>query len=222
MPSRNDFDRAVDPQGVSNAAADGRRRTVVVVTLVVGTSILAGTLAAPAGSALFYALGVLAALVWIVGAFVSGPIPLRRRGAVPLRAEITVSIALGAILFCGFLAAKLLADHIPVVSGSVASVLATADAGPRIAVLAIALINGFGEEVFFRGSVQTMLAKHAVACTLGIYCLVTIATLNSALVVAALVVGAVFGLERRGSGGVLAPIVTHLTWTTMVIMLLPR
>ena len=34
--------------------------------------------------------------------------------------------------------------------------------------------------------------------------------------------GAVFSAERRATGGVLAPIVTHLTWSTLMLLLLPR
>lgn len=43
-----------------------------------------------------------------------------------------------------------------------------------------------------------------------------------ALVAAAVVMGAVFAWERRTTGTVLAPAVTHLTWTTLMITLLPR
>jgi membrane protease YdiL (CAAX protease family) len=222
MQLRNILDFSVEPH-TQDASIVGRRRAVVAGTLVLGTAILAGTLAAPADSALFYDLGLLAAVTWIMGALLSGPIPTRRpRGAVPLPLEIAASLLLGATLFGAFLAAKLLADHLPLVSGSVASVLATADAGPRVAVLAIALLNGIGEELLFRGALQTTFAKHAARWTIVIYCVVTVATLNTALVAAALVMGAVFSAERRATGGVLAPILTHMTWSTLMLLLLPR
>lgn len=100
--------------------------------------------------------------------------------------------------------------------------LATADAGPRVSVLTIAQLNGIGEEMLFRGSLQSSFTKHAALWTVAIYTLVTIATLNAALVVAALVMGAVFSAERRATGGILAPILTHLTWSTLLLLLLPR
>ncbi len=48
------------------------------------------------------------------------------------------------------------------------------------------------------------------------------ATLNLALVVAAVVMGAAFTAEREATRGVLAPIITHVTWSTLILFLLPR
>ena len=39
--------------------------------------------------------------------------------------------------------------------------------------------------------------------------------------VAAILLGLVVGLERRASGGVLAPVLTHVTWSTTMLFLLP-
>ena len=41
------------------------------------------------------------------------------------------------------------------------------------------------------------------------------------LVFAAAVLGTIVGLQRRASGGVLAPILTHLTWSLTMAMVLP-
>jgi len=54
-----------------------------------------------------------------------------------------------------------------------------------------------------------------------LYVLVTVATMNVALVVAAIVMGVVFTAEREATRGVLAPLVTHVTWSTLVLFLLP-
>ena len=55
------------------------------------------------------------------------------------------------------------------------------------------------------------------------YVVVTAATGNLALVIAAAVMGALFSLfERLSTRGVLAPIVTHLTWSTLMVLALPR
>jgi len=35
------------------------------------------------------------------------------------------------------------------------------------------------------------------------------------------VLGAVVGLQRRVTGGVLGPIITHVTWLTGMVLLLP-
>jgi membrane protease YdiL (CAAX protease family) len=197
---------------------------VVAATLVAGTAVLGATLAAPSGSVLFYGLGLLAAFIWIVGARLSGPIPgLRSAGTGGRGTGILVPMLLGALLFGAFFVAKLVADQVSVLSGSVASVLARADAGPLALALAVALVNGVGEEVFFRGALHSAFGKNRPGVwATAIYCVVTIATLNVALVVAALVMGTVFTTERRITGGVRAPILTHLTWSTLMVLLLPR
>ena len=54
-----------------------------------------------------------------------------------------------------------------------------------------------------------------------IYALVTIATGNPMLVFAALIMGTVFGLQRRASGGILASMLTHLVWSVAMLLALP-
>ncbi len=49
----------------------------------------------------------------------------------------------------------------------------------------------------------------------------TLATGNVMLAFAALVLGLVVGLERRASGGVLGPILTHVTWSLSMLVVLP-
>ena len=54
-----------------------------------------------------------------------------------------------------------------------------------------------------------------------VYALATVATRNPALVFAAVVMGALFGLQRRASGGIQAPMLTHLTWSALMLRFLP-
>jgi membrane protease YdiL (CAAX protease family) len=54
-----------------------------------------------------------------------------------------------------------------------------------------------------------------------IYGLATVATANPMLVFAAVLLGAVLALERRASGGILAPILTHITWSMIMLFALP-
>jgi membrane protease YdiL (CAAX protease family) len=49
----------------------------------------------------------------------------------------------------------------------------------------------------------------------------TVAAGNLLLVVAALVLGLVVGLERRASGGILGPAITHVTWALAMLFGLP-
>jgi hypothetical protein len=55
-----------------------------------------------------------------------------------------------------------------------------------------------------------------------IYVAVTAATGNIALILAAMVMGVIFSLQRSHSGGILAPSVTHVLWSTLMILALPR
>ena len=125
--------------------------------------------------------------------------------------------------FAAFAAASAVARHTPGLAGALDSVLDRADAGSAALVLAVALVNGVAEEVFFRGALFTALGSHqpVLGSTIG-YALVTAATRNVVLVIAAIVMGTLFCLLRRSTHGVLAPIVTHVVWSTLMLLALPR
>ena len=53
------------------------------------------------------------------------------------------------------------------------------------------------------------------------YGVATLATGNVMLSFAALLLGVIVGLERRASGGILAPILTHITWSLSMLLILP-
>ena len=73
--------------------------------------------------------------------------------------------------------------------------------------MATTLANGVGEEVFFRGTLFSALgSSHPVGVSTAAYMLATSATRNPALVLASGVMGTVFALQRRASGGLVAPI----------------
>lgn len=201
-----------------------RRRVVVVATIVVGAALLGGTLAAPVGSRLFYGFGVLVAATWLIGGRLSGPLHLGRRGGVVGGGRAVVApFLVGVALFAVFAAASLIARRLPFLDGAVESVLARADSGPRAFVLGLALVNGVAEEVFFRGALHSAFGRHRpVLWGTALYALVTVATLNLALVVAAVVMGLAFSAEREATRGILAPIITHVTWSTLILFLLPR
>jgi membrane protease YdiL (CAAX protease family) len=189
---------------------------------VVGTALLAATLRVPDGSAWFTVLALLVAATWTVGSFASGPIPFQPDRRAPGR-TLVGAVVVGIAAFGLFVIAYLVARHLPLVGPALDGVLDTADAGPIAVVLFVALVNGAGEELFFRGALHAALEPHhpAIATTI-VYVGVTAATGNVALVIAAAVMGAVFSLERLSTRGVLAPIVTHLTWSTLMVLALPR
>jgi membrane protease YdiL (CAAX protease family) len=211
---------ATEPPTVDQPAARRRRRVVSGVTIVVGTALLAATLRVPDGSTWFTVLGLLVAATWTIGSFLSGPIPLQPNRPIAWRTFVG-PVTAGVAAFGAFLAAYLVARHLPLVGPALDGVLTTADAGPTALILVVALINGAGEELFFRGALHAALEPHrpAIATTIA-YLAVTAATGNVALVIAAAVMGVPLSLERLSTRGVLAPMVTHLTWSTTMILAL--
>ena len=89
-----------------------------------------------------------------------------------------------------------------------------------------ALVNGVAEELFFRGLVMDATMRFgslaAVSISTALYVGVTAVGGNNALTAAALVMGALFAIERVVARGLLVPIVTHLVWSTLMIIALPR
>ena len=63
--------------------------------------------------------------------------------------------------------------------------------------------------------------RHPVAASTAVYVLATTATRNPSLVLASGVMGALFGLQRRATGGIQAPLITHLTWSILMLRFLP-
>ena len=85
----------------------------------------------------------------------------------------------------------------------------------------ITALNGVAEELFFRGAAYAATTRYPVPVTTVAYTAVTLATGNVMLAFAAAILGAVVGLQRRASGGILAPILTHVTWSLTMLLALP-
>ena len=85
----------------------------------------------------------------------------------------------------------------------------------------ITLVNGIAEELFFRGAAYAATTRYPVVVTTVAYTLATLATGNVMLAFAAVLLGMVVGLQRRASGGILAPILTHCTWSLAMLFALP-
>ncbi|MGI8522679.1 MAG: CPBP family glutamic-type intramembrane protease, partial [Nocardioides sp.] len=104
---------------------------------------------------------------------------------------------------------------------AVRTVLAHADQGIGVLVLLVTVLNGVAEELFFRGAVYAAIPRHPALWSTVLYVVATAATGNPMLAFAALAVGTVTALQRRASGGVLAPILTHCTWSVVMLYALP-
>ena len=133
-----------------------------------------------------------------------------------------VPVLAGAAAFGAFFGAAVVVRYIPVLNEALVSVLSYAERGSDSWVLTTTLANGVAEEVFFRGSLFTALGSlHPVPASTAVYMLSTCATRNPALVLAAGVMGSVFAAQRRATGGLLAPILTHVTWSALMLRYLP-
>ncbi|MGO4597033.1 CPBP family intramembrane glutamic endopeptidase [Terrabacter sp. 2RAF25] len=200
-----------------------RRQVVVAVTFVVGSAVLAWALRITPGDPLFYVATLALAAVWIVGALLSGPLHAgmgRTRRGEQTR-PVVQSLALGALLLAVFLLGALVVARIPALREPVDQLLDHARFGSFTAVLAITLVNGVVEEIYFRGALYAAIPLHPVAVTTALYALTTVGSGVPLLVFAAAVIGVVTGLQRRVTGGFLGPIITHVVWSTGMLVLLP-
>ena len=201
-----------------------RRRVVVVVTLVVGAGVLAWALRIEPGDPTFYVATFALAAVWAAGALLSGPLHLGRghtRAGGASRAVVQ-SLALGTLLLALFMLGALGVARIPVLREPVEELLDHARVGSLALVTVITMVNGIAEELYFRGAMYAGVGRrHAVAVTTVVYVLVTATSGIPLLALAAAVVGLVVAFQRRVTGGILGPAVTHLTWSLGMLYLLP-
>lgn len=202
------------------SVAAHRRRTIVsAITLVVGTTLLGISLQSPAGGTKFYVSAAVLAVVWLLGGILAGPQVLGGRTS----RQIALPILLGVAAFAVFALGAVIVSGIGPLHHAVLDVVDRADTGSRALIVAITLVNGVAEEVFFRGAFYRLFsARTAAFWTTVCYVLVTAAAANVMLVLAGAVMGTIWALERRATGGILASSLTHITWSVLVIFLLPR
>ena len=175
------------------------------------------------GDGRFYPLLLGVAAVWVVGEHATGPqhhenIPFRGQLRRPLLTPFAIGVAAGAVFLAGGSIVRLIGP----LRTYVAHVLDHDQQGNLALVALLALANGAGEEIFFRGALFAAVGRRfPVRASTAVYVLVTVATRNPMLVFAAVLMGTLFGLQRRASGGILAPMVTHLTWSMIMLFALP-
>jgi hypothetical protein len=177
----------------------------------------------PPGGFAFYPLTLAVAVVWVAGGLLSGPLHLgyiNERGG--RRRPVFTPILIGLLAAAVFVIGALVVREIGPLRDYVQHVLNHARRGSLVAVTALTLINGAAEEVFFRGGLFAAIGRRRpVVISTVIYAVATIATGNPVLVFAALTLGIVLGLQRRASGGILASILTHVVWSTVMLFALP-
>ncbi|MCV7344299.1 CPBP family intramembrane glutamic endopeptidase [Mycolicibacterium rhodesiae] len=200
-----------------------RRRIAVCVVLVLGAALLGLSLTRRPGDAAFYWLTMALAATWAFGARASGPVHLgcirwRGRNQRPVITGLAIGLLLGGVFVLGGLVTR----EIPPVAEAITRVLEYANHGSLLLIVVITLVNGLAEEMFFRGALYTALgAFHPVVISTVLYTIATCASGNWMLGFAAIILGTVCALERRATGGVLAPVLTHVVWGLIMVLALP-
>jgi membrane protease YdiL (CAAX protease family) len=205
-------------------AAFRRRRRVTAGVAVGGAGLLGASLSSKPGSPTFYGLTMAVAGTWVVGGLASGPLHLGWTFTPDrqLRRPVVTPLVTGVGAFGTFYCAAVVARRVPVLDRAITRVMRYAHQGSTPLVATTALANGVAEEIFFRGAVYAAVgAERPVLTSTAVYGLATVATRNPALVLASLVMGALFGMQRRLTGGIQAPILTHVTWSALMLRFLP-
>ena len=202
-----------------------RRQWVTIGVVVVGAVVLGFSLRIDPGSRWFYPATLGLAAVWAVGALCSGPlhlgrIPVRDEHRRPVLTPIMIGLGLAAIFVVGALLVRGI-SWLSFLEDQVISVVDYADQGSLPILAVITTVNGVAEELFFRGAVYAAITRHPVLWTTVAYGVATLATGNVMLTFAALLLGLVVGLERRASGGILGPVLTHCAWSLTMLFALP-
>lgn len=133
------------------------------------------------------------------------------------------SIAVGLAVGVGWLVATHLGhavlDRALPGFGAQVSRLYSLQTGDRVATMVGPVIAmGVAEELLFRGTLQ---GRIGLLGALTAYTAVQVVTGNWALVLAGALCGAVWGTLRWWQGGLLAPLLAHVVWTTSLTFLWP-
>jgi len=204
-------------------AVRNRRRRIVLGVGAAGATLLGVSLSAEPGSKRFYWLTGALAATWTAGAVASGPLHLGwiKSRDDNLRRPIITPVATGVAAFGAFYGAALVAREIPILNQAIGNVLRYADQGSTPLIILTTSVNGLAEEMFFRGAFYTAAADRPILISTAAYTVATAASRNPALTVAGGVMGLLFGMQRRASGGIQAPMLTHLTWAMLMLRYLP-
>lgn len=214
------------PRDQRDTPAGLRRRQIVTVTVIgLGAVLLGISLRIEPGSPWFYPATLALGALWFGGAFASGRLHLGRiaawRDDDRLIRPVVAPILLGVGLSAVFVAGGLVVREIDWLDRQVRSVMDFAEAGSLPLLLLVTVVNGIAEETFFRGAVYAAIPRRPVLWSTIAYVVATLATGNVMLAFAAILLGTVVGLQRRASGGILAPILTHCIWSTAMLFALP-
>ncbi|GLY38495.1 CAAX protease family protein [Amycolatopsis sp. NBRC 101858] len=185
------------------------KKALLAGVTAAGSGLLGASLASRSGSRRFHVLTASVAATWFAGA---GRVPRGRR-------DVAGPVLAGAGAFGAFYGGALVARRIPLLRRAIAGVLGHAHHGSTPSVAVTTLVTGAAEEVFFRGALYDAFGPRG---STALYVLSTTATRNPALVLASAAMGTLFAVQRGRSGGVQAPLLTHVVWSALMLAFLPR
>ncbi len=206
------------------SAARRKSRQIVAVSGIVGAGLLGLSFSRQPGSREFYVLTVTVAGTLTTGTVLSqARPPVRSQGTEPRQARSLVkSVLAGVGAFGLFYRAAHLARGTPLLERAIRRALAYEREGSSPLILLTTGLNGVAEEMFYRGALWSVVAdSNPIATTTLAYTAATAATRNLALILAGAATSLLFGYQRRATGGVLGPTVTHLTWSMLMLRYLP-
>ena len=170
-------------------------------------------------------LGVLSLLLW---SRVPSPTP----GAANLPGKVgvlAIGAASGIALYLGTLVFVSIAQLVPAFARQTAlAYRRAATADPRRELVLSLLLAVPGEELFWRGiayraGVETLtVASVAAVVTCLLYVVANVPSRSLPIIAGALVGGALWGSLAWWTGGVLAPLASHILWTGLMLARPPR
>jgi uncharacterized protein len=153
------------------------------------------------------------------------PAPERTTG---VGRAVVVGLASGLALFLATRVFVAIASHWGPFARHVEEAYHAAADEPIGAVLGLSLLISAAEEVFYRGLVQRAVGETALGAgaaalvTLVAYALANLASRSLPIVAGAVVGGAVWGALAWWSGGLAAPLASHILWTGLMLVLPPE
>lgn len=217
--------------GAMTAPKQNRRRqpslaVTVAAPLVLTVGLLLTAALAQNGSILFYATTFGAAAVlfgtWALFGDHARSFPRDR-----LWPGLARGVVVGLGLLAVFVLGAFVLRQIPVLAMPVQDLMSNVVLGGATVTLATTLLNGVGEELFFRNTVVSRLRARGLAekwvfgLAMGAYLVATCALLVPLLPLAGLVLGVVAHVEAERTGALYSPVVLHLVWSTGLFFVLP-
>ena len=195
----------------------------VVIPAVLGAAGLFVSATSAAGSIGFYLATFFTAAVWIIMWLLVGN---RSDFRGHLLCNTVRGVVLGVVLIAVFALGAVVVRVFPGLVGPVEQLLANMSQGIVWITLATVVVNGIGEEMFFRGVVDTQFTQvmkpwGAMAWQIVLYIVVTAAMGVPLLFVAALLIGGVATMEKRVTGSLISASIMHVTWGLGMAFLLP-